>query len=76
MKDNKQNPKQLKKYQIQSHSKNEKVRRRANKENQDPLREGNETERRKKDKKEETKAKIAKIHVETLESHIKGTACQ
>ncbi|CAG8856064.1 33637_t:CDS:2, partial [Gigaspora margarita] len=49
-----------------------KVKKRVNKENQDPLREGSKTGKRKKDKKEETKAKIAKIYVKTLESHIKG----
>ncbi|CAG8851445.1 4554_t:CDS:2, partial [Gigaspora margarita] len=37
-----------------------KVKRRVNKENQDPLREGSKTRKRKKDKKKETKEEIAK----------------
>ncbi|CAG8834879.1 3539_t:CDS:2, partial [Gigaspora margarita] len=58
--------------QPEATARTQKVRRRVNKENQDPLREGSKTKRRKKDKKKETKAEIARIHVETLESHIKG----
>ncbi|CAG8473005.1 13378_t:CDS:2 [Gigaspora margarita] len=45
-----------------------KVKRRVNKKNQDPLREGSEMGKRKKDKKEETKAEIAKKHVKTLKA--------
>ncbi|CAG8821128.1 11004_t:CDS:1, partial [Gigaspora rosea] len=46
--------------------------REANKENQDPQREGNGIERKKREKKKEAKIEIVKIHTKSLESRIKG----
>ncbi|CAG8851674.1 11925_t:CDS:2, partial [Gigaspora margarita] len=60
--------------QLEMNSVDSQPEQRVNKENQDPLREGSETRKRKKDKKEETKAEIAKLYAKTLESRIKGGA--
>ncbi|CAG8843579.1 26558_t:CDS:2, partial [Gigaspora margarita] len=48
--------------QLEMNSVDPQLEQRVNKENQDLLKEDSETEKRKKDKKKETKAEIAKIH--------------